>query len=238
MSYLLIQPRVPDGSGGVAGKGLHPPGVFEAELSRPGAAHAQEAHCHAAKLDGNADVGPPPRLVPHRRDPVGVERGVGHNDRLPRLCHFHQVGVLGHGDIETRGLYLLSRKLVPSPSGQTSGIILDQYNSEGVPGDDPFRLLQDVSQHLLGVQGTADDSSRLLQRLGQFPLLMLRLEQPRVLDGDGRLVSKGGYSRHIVFGQLLGIHPQCTNDLAFYHQRGNDPLLQPQNLYQLASKSS
>jgi hypothetical protein len=40
----------------------------------------------------------------------------------------------------------------------------------------------------------------LLQRLGEFPrALLLRLEQPRVLNGDHRLVGEGGDQFYLLF---------------------------------------
>ena len=72
-------------------------------------------------------------------------------------------------------------------------------------------VLQHRCKHRLKVAGGAADDlqhlrcrSLLLQRFGELPrALLLRLEQPHVLDGDDRLIGEGRHQLDLLFGKWI-----------------------------------
>ena len=213
----LIQLGILDGGGSVTGEGFQPPGVGGAELARPGAVHVQEAYCQTCHLNGRGDVRTQP-FQWRQGNPVGSSAGVGDDDWLSGLHHLLQGGRLGDGEGD-RGdelLHIGPETLVPSPAHRPGVILLDQHDVKNVPRDDPLYLLQDAIQHLVKIQGAADGSGGLLQRLGQFPLLLLRLDDPNVADGGGGLGGEQAQQLNIGRGEGARgnrVHVQHSQEL-------------------------
>ena len=80
----------------------------------------------------------------------------------------------------------------------------DNHHVVGIPLHHPLHLLQDSVQHPIQIQRTAQRGSRLRQRFGQSPLLLLLFEKPRVLHRHRHLIGKGAQEQLL----LLPVGPR------------------------------
>ena len=91
----FVQPRVLNGIGGIAGKGLKTPGVNRREKARGGAIHVEKSDHLVSHTDGRACIGAYPLLYRHVHPPWGGG-GIGSDHRGPVLHHLCEVRHVGN----------------------------------------------------------------------------------------------------------------------------------------------
>ena len=183
----LVQPRVLDGDGGLVRQGLSDRGVrFGVEVGLCAVNHQGADHLVAHQEwhpDPGADI-----LGPRHPDPALVLPHIGDNNGPVVVGHGLQDGTVAQaqGNLGSHQFLVL----VAAHSRHSGLAAGEEQDGGGVVGQHALRLAQDEGEDIVQFQRGAHGAGDFTQSVGALARGLLGLVQPRVLDGDSRLVGE------------------------------------------------